>query len=235
MKAIAKEDISMFYCVSFEQVKKAVLLFTLLMFSALSQAELSANVDSSDAAAKAETGLKSAADQSQDYIFPDWPERKKSNRQQMIPPPPPGPYMSSALSDFSVRGPSFGSNPVRSESNKAASKSDRSDIPMSTFSPDRPWIDHAYKKHKYNTDCPPACSPQRWIPENGYQYAPLVEKKHYPAVPSRMPGQLNMPDMNRSGSQSPMNWPSSRIPVSAPNGPYPYAPNYAPRYNGPLN
>ena len=228
----------MFYCVSIEQVKKAVLLFTLLMFSTLSQAELSVNVDASNAAEKAETGLKSAADaQPQDFIFPDWPERKKSNRQQVVPPPPPGPYMSSALSDFSVRGPSFGSNSVSSESNKAASRSDPSNIPMATFSPDRPWIDHAYKKHKYNADCPPACSPQRWMPENGYQYAPLVEKRSYPAVPNRMPGQLNMPDMNRSGSQSPMNWPSSRLPSmgSAPNGPYPYAPNYAPRYNGPLN
>ena len=218
----------MFYCASIEQVKKAVLLFTLLMFSTLSRAELPDNVDASNAAAKAETGLESAADdQARDYKFPDWPERKQPNR-QMVPPPPPGPYMSSALSDFSVRGPSFGSNPDMSESNKPVSKVDPSNVPMETFSPDRPWLDDAYKKHKYNPDCPPACSPQRWMPENGYQYAPLVEKRSYPAVPNRMPGQQNMPDMNRSGSQSPMNWPYSRLPSmgGAPNGPYPYAPRY---------
>ena len=223
----------MFYSVSINRVEKAVMLFSLLMFSTLLQAELPANVDGSDAATKADAGLKSAVDaQPQDYKFPDWPERKQSNR-QMVPPPPPGPYMSSALSDYSVRGPSFGSNPVSSESNKPVSASDPSNVPISTFSPDRPWIDHAYKKHKYNADCPPACSPQRWMPENGYQYAPLVKKQSYPALPNRMPGrmpgQLNMPEMN---------WPSTQLPSmgSAPNnGAYPYAPNYAPRYNGPSN
>ena len=217
----------MFYCASIKQVKKALMLFSLLMFSTLLQAESPDNVDSSDSAVAAEAGLKSAADQPRDYIFPDWPERKQAHRQE-VPPPPPGPYMSSALSDFSVRGPSFGNNPAPSESNNAASKSDSSNIPMATFSPDRPWIDHAYKKHKYNSDCPPACSPVRWMPENGYQYAPLVQKKLYPAVPNRMPGQLNMPDMNWSGSRLPSMG-------SAPNGPYPYPPNYAPRYYGPSN
>ncbi|NOQ89031.1 MAG: hypothetical protein GQ550_08920, partial [Gammaproteobacteria bacterium] len=123
----------MFYCASIKQVKKAVMLFSLLMFSTLLQAESPDNVDSSDSAATAEAGLKSAAgDQPRDYIFPDWPERKQAHR-QVVPPPPPGPYMSSALSDFSVRGPSFGNNPDRSESNKAASSSDPSDVPMATF------------------------------------------------------------------------------------------------------
>ena len=223
----------MFYCVSIKQVKKAVMLSALLMFSTLLQAESSANVESSDSATKAESGLKSAADdQPRDFIFPDWPERKQSNR-QMVPPPPPGPYMSSALSDFTVTGPSFRSNHDRHESNKPVSGSVPSDTPMATFSPDRPWLNHAYRKHKYKHDCPPACSPQRWMPENGYQYAPLVEKKSYPAVPNRMPGQRNMPDMSWSGSRLP----SSRLPYmgSAPGGPYPYPPNYAPRNYGPSN
>ena len=225
----------MLYCASIKQVKKVAMFFTLLMVSTFLQAESSDNADNSNSAATAETGLESAADdQPRDYIFPDWPERKQPNR-QAVPPPPPGPYMSSALSDFSVRGPSFGSNPGPSELNKAASSSDPSDVPMETFSPDRPWIDHAYKKHKYNSDCPPACSPVRWMPENGYQYAPLVEKKSYPAVRNRtpMPGQRNMPDMSWSGSRLP----SSRLPYmgSAPGGPYPYPPNYAPRNYGPSN
>ncbi len=229
MMTIVKGDSSMFTCISINRVKKAVILFSLLMFSTFLQAESSANVESSDSAAKAETGLESVAeDQPRDFIFPDWPERKQSNR-QMVPPPPPGPYMSSALSDFSVRGPSFGSHPVSSGSNKPVSASDPSNVPMATFSPDRPWLNHAYRKHKYKHDCPPACSPQRWVPENGYQYAPLVKKKSYPAVPNRMPGQQNMPDMK---------WPpSSRLPSmgSAPNRAYPYVPNYAQRYNTPSN
>jgi hypothetical protein len=228
MMTIVKEDTLMFYCVSIKQVKKAVMLSALLMFSTFLQAESSANVESSESAAKAETGLKPAADQQRDFIFPDWPKRKQSNR-QMIPPAPPGPYMSSALTDFSVGGLSFGSNPVSSESNKTVSASDPSNVPMSTFSPDRPWLDHAYRKHKYDSDCPPACSPQRWMPENGYQYAPLVNKKLYPVVPNRIPGRQSMPDMK---------WPpSSRLPSmgSTANGAYPYAPNYAPRYNAPSN
>ncbi len=206
-----------------------VMFFTLLMFTALLQAESSDIADTRDsAAARADAGLNSTADKQQDYKFPDWPKRKQSNR-QMVPPPPPGPYMSSALSDFSVKGPSFGRDSDTFQVNKPATESDPSSMPMEAFSPDRPWIDDSYRKHKYNHDCPPACSPQRWMPENGYQYAPLVKKKPYPVVPNRMPGQLNRPGMT--------NWPASRLPSmgGAPVRQYPYAPNYGPRYNAPMN
>ena len=219
----------MFYCAGIKQVAITVMFFTLLMFTALLQAESSDIADTRDsAAARADAGLNSTADKQQDYKFPDWPKRKQSNR-QMVPPPPPGPYMSSALSDFSVKGPSFGRDSDTFQVNKPATESDPSSMPMEAFSPDRPWIDDSYRKHKYNPDCPPACSPQRWMPENGYQYAPLVKKKPYPVVPNRMPGQLNRPGMK--------NWPASRLPSmgGAPVGQYPYAPNYGPRYNAPMN
>ncbi len=219
----------MFYCAGIKQVAITVMFFTLLMFTALLQAESSDIADTRDsAAARADAGLNSTADKQQDYKFPDWPKRKQSNR-QMVPPPPPGPYMSSALSDFSVKGPSFGRDSDSYQVNKPATESDPSSMPMEMFSPDRPWIDDSYRKHKYNPDCPPACSPQRWMPENGYQYAPLVKKKPYPVVPNRMPGQLNRPGMT--------NWPASRLPSmgGAPVRQYPYAPNYGPRYNAPMN
>ena len=151
----------MFYCAGIKQAAITVMFFTLLMFTALLQAESSDIADTRDsAAARADAGLNSTADKQQDYKFPDWPKRKQSNR-QMVPPPPPGPYMSSALSDFSVKGPSFGRDSDSYQVNKPATESDPSSMPMEMFSPDRPWIDDSYRKHKYSPDCPPACSPQR--------------------------------------------------------------------------
>jgi hypothetical protein len=218
----------MFYCAGIKQDAKAVIFFTLLMFAGLLQAESSDFAATTDSAKKVDAG-SAMGDQQQVFRFPDWPERPQSNRQVLPPPPPPpGPYMSSALSDFSVKGPSFGSDSDKFQANKPAAESDPSSIPMETFSPDRPWIDYSHRKHVHNPNCPPACPPQRWMPENGYQYAPLVKKKLYPVVPNRMPGQLKTPDMN---------WPASRLPSmgGAPVGQYPYAPNYGSRYNTPMN
>lgn len=231
----------MFYCANkkrnIREHSKAVMLLTLLMFSPILQAESSDNADTSDSAANAETGLNSTADQTRDFKFPAWPERKQSNR-DLVPPPPPGPYMSSALSDFSVKGPSFGLSHEKHELNQPVPRVDPSNVPMETFSPDRPWPEqHAYKKHK--NDCPPTCSPSRWMPENGYQYVkPDVTNKFYQVEQNRKPGSMKMPDMN---------WPGSRLPTmgKAPDGSYPHVPNYAPtyapgndfapRYNAPMN
>ena len=222
----------MFYCASIKQVAKAVMFFALLMFSALLQAESSDNADSSDSAKAVDAGPGSAVDDRQRvFRFPDWPERPQLNRRE-VPPPPPGPYMSSALSDLSVKGLSFGRDSDSDQENKPATESDPSNIPMETFSPDWPWPDNAYKKHKH--DCAPNCpvngSPTRWMPENGYQYVePRVKKEEsYPVMQNRVPGQINRPGMN--------NWPGSRWPpMGAPVGQYPYAPNYGPRYNAPMN
>jgi len=227
----------MFYCANKKrnilEHSKAVMLLTLLMFSPFLQAESSDNADASDSAAKAEAGAESTADQTRDFKFPAWPERKQSNRDQ-VPPPPPGPYMSSALSDFSVKGPSFGLNPEKHELNQPLPRVDPSNVPMETFSPDRPWLDHAYRKHVHSSACPPTCTPGRWMPENGYQYVPLVKKRLLPVEQNRMPGSMRAPDTNWSGSRLP---PKGK----APDGPYLHAPYYtpgndfAPRYNAPMN
>lgn len=224
----------MFYCASIKQVAKAVMFFALLMFSAHLQAESSDYADTSDSAKAVEAGPGSAVDDRQPvFRFPDWPERPQLNRRVVLPPPPPpGPYMSSALSDFSVKGLSFRRNSDSDLADNPATESDPSNIPMETFSPDRPWPEHAYKKHKH--DCAPNCpvngSPTRWMPENGYQYVqPRVKQELYPVMQNRVPAQINRPGMN--------NWPGSRLPAmgGAPVGQYPYAPNYAPRYNAPMN
>ncbi|HEB82533.1 MAG TPA: hypothetical protein ENJ11_06695 [Gammaproteobacteria bacterium] len=90
--------------------------------------------------------------------FPQWPGREQFRR-EIVPPPPPGPYMSSALSDVSVKGPAFSANrkpPVQTQASAPAAGG------MQKFSPDRPWPD----------DLRPT---QRWKPENGYHYvAPPV-------------------------------------------------------------
>ena len=109
---IAKEDASMFRCASgIEQVKKAALLFTLLALSMVVQAEPVDVTDSDSHAEKADSEIESkAANLRQGIKFPRWPEHRRANR-EMIPPPPPGPYMSSALSEFSDRAGSFARNP----------------------------------------------------------------------------------------------------------------------------
>ena len=199
------------------------------MFSTFLQAESFDNADVSDSAANAETGLKSIADQQQDFKFPNWPERPQSNR-QLVPPPPPGPYMSSALSDFSVKGPSFGVNSEELELNQPVPGADLSNVPMETFNPDRPWPEQRrYKKRKQG--CPPACSPGRWMPENGYQYVTPHVNKAYPVEQNHMPGSMKAPDMNWSGSRLPA---KDKVPDGRP---YPYAPHYdyAQRYNAPMN
>ena len=229
----------MYFCGVSTDLKKLGLSVALLLPSMLLQAESSEDVSAGEEIDKTAVNQWQSGnhriEQQAGSGLSRVPQQLKRN---IIPPPPPGPYMSSALSDFSVKGPSFGNKSDSYESNKAASGLESSNTPMETFSPDRPWIDHAYRKHMHGSDCPPACTPGRWMPENGYQYAPLVKKKLYPAQQSRMPGSMRAPDMNWSGSRLP---PKGK----APYGPYPHAPNYAPnytpgndfapRYNAPMN
>ena len=222
----------MFYCASIKQVAIAVMIITLLMFSALLQADSLENADASDSVKAVDAGPGAAVDDRQPvFRFPNWPERPQLNR-RVVPPPPPGPYMSSALSDLSVKGLAFGRNSDSDLENNPATESDPSNIPMETFSPDRPWPEHAYKKHKHDCapDCPVNGSPTRWMPESGYQYVqPRVQKESDPVMQNRVPAPINRPGMN--------NWPGSRLPSmgGAPVVQYPYAPNYGPRYNAPMN
>jgi len=109
----------------------------------------------------------------QHHVFPGWSERSQSKK-EIIPPPPPGPYMSNALSDFSVEGRTFGR-----DLNKPAAF-DPSKVSMDTFSPDRTWPES--KKHNRNNS-----ATNRWMPESGYRYVKPQQEKKYSQLMSKMP------------------------------------------------
>ena len=214
-----------------------LLLPCLLLQPLLLQAESSTDVKSEESTDKAVASHQAAegsraavqrpvtgAGNNASFGFPKWPQRQQAGR-EMIPPPPPGPYMSSALSDYSVKAPSFGRS-----INKPVHRYDPSIVPMDMFSPDIPWPDNlrqAKHKHKHQ-------SPNRWMPENGYHYVSTQKmaprpNNQQPPVQVRQQNQKrqyrganNLPNMNMDGSR----WmPSMGF---APNGPY----SNAPVYNG---
>ena len=193
----------MFFNSGLDIVKKAGLLVFLLMQSMLVQAQVSdnavttasdtaANTATSDAAVTTvETTVESQAaeaaetsaseDQRGKFSFPRWPENRSSVSRERIPLAPPGPYMSSALSDYSFKESSF--DDIRS---RRASRMDSSDMSMERFSPDIPWPSHAE-------------SPARWQPENGYRYV----EPHVKSKPYQMPN-------NYGYKRTPvMSWPDS--------------------------
>lgn len=89
---------------------------------------LSINVQAQDAGAPA-TGA--ANTQPQPYNFPGWPGKAAEFRER-VPLAPPGPYMSTALSDFSFDGTPFDRS--RDDYRKSTF-----DTPEQRFSPDIPW------------------------------------------------------------------------------------------------
>ncbi|MBE9563685.1 MAG: hypothetical protein IMF17_00470 [Proteobacteria bacterium] len=152
-----------------------------------------------------------------DLGFPQWQQRQRVDK-EIIPPPPPGPYMSSALSDYSVKGPSFGRN-----YNKPVYRHDPSFVPMDMFSPDIPWPNNLRGNKNSNAN--------RWMPKNGYRYvqpqpikqtAPRGDKRQQRNMNTgpQYPGNYNMPNMNMNGSR----WMPSMG----------YTPR-GPNYNGPSN
>jgi len=108
--------------------------------------------------------------------------------------------MSSALSDFSVKGPSFGSTHEANQSNKTNVEFDSSRMPIEMFSPDRPWPDNLRPNDSAAT--------KQWLPENGYQYVkpnmntgriqrPVPVKQRRNNMPVGVyPGALNGPYKN---------------------------------------
>lgn len=205
---------------------KASVFVLLLVQSMLSQAELTDVGGLSPDAEFKSGGL------AQQQPFPGWPERQQSAT-EMIPPPPPGPYVSSALSDFSVEGPPSGrdlSQPVIAV--------DASNIPMETFSPDRPWPE--YQADNRNT----GFVNQR-MPEGGYRYIkPPLEKRSYQRTMDKIPPNgnygyrsapgMNFPGMNTSSSR----WmPSMGMNPGEANAMRPYSmpPNYDATYNKSTN
>lgn len=159
----------MFFNSGFDDVKKAGLLFFLLTPFMVVQVQASDAPEAAD-----EPAVDSGSEEQQrKFSFPRWPERQQVNR-EVIPPAPPGPYMSSALSNFSVEGPAFAR-----DINKPAIKMSSSDVPMEAFSPDTPWPSNIE-------------SPQQWKPENGYRFVePVVRKKSYPVMLYDRPSKYN--------------------------------------------
>jgi len=131
-----------------------------------------------------------SANNRQPYIFPSWPA-KREVKHERVPPPPPGPYMSSALS-----GASFSGSASRHDDSSAGSRSamlPQAQVkPMQKFSPDAPWP-NSNMGH----------SPQRWKPENGYNFV----------NPAKIMPNPNMPPNYYYGNRYPvMNWPGNAGP-----------------------
>lgn len=184
----------MFLSYVFNFVKNIILSVLLFMPSMIVQAQAAdANVAADTAAAS------SHEDQYRAFNFPRWPESRQVIRER-IPHAPPGPYMSSALSDFSFDETSFGHD-SRWHGNRNDSKADSSGIAMQRFNPDTPWPGQTK-------------SPVRWQPENGYNFVDSRnEKQPY------QPMQYNPPqgyDYNRRSSDNWTNWPDRNWPDSDP-------------------
>ena len=138
--------------------------------------------------------------------YPRWPERQQVRRES-TPPPPPGPYMSTALSNNSLRG-----HHCVGKKNRPARRMDSSARTTDMFSPDRAWPDNLR----------PA---KRWMPADGYHFvSPQVNKKPYPAVKYNMPPSGNYG--YRPGSAGGNPYPAR------PDG---YQPDYGSRYNQPVS
>ena len=145
--------------------------------------------------------------------FPQWPNRVQANK-EMVPPPPPGPYMSTALSDYSVKGSRFKHGVSRPEMGF-----DVVNPTIDSFSPDIPWPDDLR-------------TPRRWVPEKGYTFAPPPVKRNVtPARPSnnnnygynyRPNGMNNMlPTMGFNSNK-----PRQLGPQNMPSGGYSSGPRY---------
>ena len=234
-----------------------------LLFSFSVQAESADIPEKSPAEAEPVTSTSAPQpDEAQPgFRFPQWPTYPQVTK-EIIPPPPPGPYMSSALNDYSVSAPSFGIDPGKYEAGRhAANRHDAFHLPMGMFSPDIPWPKNL-RPGGYD-------SPVRWLPENGYQYAkPHSYQQTYATPPPVMmhkpvSGAMNRndnagrygqygfgPQVRQGMNNSAPRWtgPSARpyrgrAPYSGiyigppgvmvPPGPYRYAPNDGSRYTGP--
>lgn len=210
-----KEDNPMFCYASIEQHKKPFSFFLLLAFSTLVHAEPVDIMDSAGNEAKTDSELElNSANVQLNYKYPRWPERMVEKRER-VPPPPPGPYMSSALSDFTVEGLSFGResdfdrdfngdfNAIGNEVNDTDPMLDSSSAAIDRFSPDKPWPKDLQSK---NTRLP-----NRWMPDSGYRYVnPREEQKVDRELPNRIPFMRDygyrMPGAIFPKSRSPGNW-----------------------------
>lgn len=205
--------------------------FVLLAQSMLLQAESAGegNVVSRAGGPSSDVSLQNRYQQ---QGFPGWPESRDSAK-EMVPPPPPGPYRSTALSDYSVQGRTVSRNLTKPVTNV-----NPSNIPMETFSPDRPWPEY---QERYGNDR----YAKQWMPETGVRYTkPPIEIRAYPPTKNTMPAGghhtyrsapvMRPPAMNTSGSRR---MPSMATTPAGENflRPYPVPLNYATGYNKPVN
>ncbi len=197
----------MLFYASVSNIKKAALLILLIQASTI-QAQ-TPDVDNSTLAAdKAKPAAQS---------FPRWPERPQVNR-EIVPPPPPGPYMSTALNDFTVKAPALG----RTMMNSPAAHHRASSVPMDTFSPDRPW--------------PELRPTDRWKPENGYRYVAPPAKPAHHAAPAYQPPMNAGPGYkhgykSRHKRYTPKQMQPMPVTRDGSRRQYSYPPGYAPRAN----
>lgn len=168
------------------------------------------------------------------YKFPQWPDREQLVKER-VPPPPPGPYMSTALSDFTVKGAVFKLDIEKYESgrelrpgsnHKAQQAESKSDLAgkqaMDVFSPDRPWPKSSGSGSAY--------TPDRWLPENGYRFvSPEAYRQLQAETPyrrARMPVSGFPPNM--SGSVPRWQPDMRRAPGGTNYAAPPYSQNYPP-------
>lgn len=129
-----------------------------------------------------------------------WPRRSPHDNmgnmhREMAPPPPPGPYMSTALSNNTLKGMTF---EQRQPPERLSRQTNSPENTMDRFSPDREWP----------TNLRPV---KRWQPDSGYHFVappvirspasgPVANGRSYPAAPNRALDD-NRPMLNSSGSR----------------------------------
>jgi hypothetical protein len=160
------------------------------------------------------------------YQYPHWPKRQYQQR-EMVPPPPPGPYMSTALSDYSVKGPAFSRYQSARDDDRDAARR----MPgIEMYSPDREW-----PELRPGNDWRPK---NHWEPKDGYHFPPLAPAKKF-VPPVRKPD-VSGPYSTTGNSMYPgsgwkpgMSFGSGSTNYRPYSGPYvrPYAPPQAPAVN----
>lgn len=123
-----------------------------LLFVTPSFAPSFAQAEDTAAAADA-TAASSNEDKQDTFRFPRWPENRPITRERM-PLAPPGPYMSSALSDFSFERP-----PIENDWNTPRHTGDLPDGSIEKYSPYMPWPSHTRNDY-FGYRQPPANWPE---------------------------------------------------------------------------
>lgn len=157
----------------------------------------SMSVQAQNSIAGAETTNKepsSATDNQQHaFNFPRWPDSRPVYRQR-IPLAPPGPYMSSALSEFSFDRSSYGRDRGRS-----GIRNESSEMQMQPFNPNMAWPNHA-RRHNPGYSRAPVD-----LPESGLENVSAGEPGPDQKLTDRKWPDHKWPDWPDNGSNT--SWP----------------------------